>query len=146
LQSTKELIKKLEKDGWKVEVNMLNAVRKDDSVWWYELGGETIFSASKGTKTVSIGVYGDIAIHGDNEGNYFICKEGGKPDGRLTQDLVKNGNWGNNNWFEIIVEDRKAKDFITVDVPTSLQDAVKIFSDTIKKIDNGKENEIQNWF
>jgi len=149
-KSKKETIKELEKDGWKIKVNMLDAVKKDDSVWWYEFGGEKILSASKGRKTVSIGVYGDIAIHGNertkNEDDYFVCKQGGNEDGELTEDLVKNGSWDENNWFEIIVEDSKTKEFITVDVPTSLQDAVKIFLDTIEKIDNGKEEEIQKWF
>ena len=149
-KETEEIANKLEKDGWKVKTNMLNAVKKDDSVWWYEFGGEKILSASKGRKTVSIGVYGDIAIRGNertkNEDEYFVCKQGGNEDGELTEDLVKNGTWDENNWFEIIVEDSKTKEFTTVDVPISLQDAVKIFFDTIKKIDNGKEEEIQKWF
>jgi len=146
-KSRKETIKELEKDGWKIKINMLDAVRKDDSVWWYELGGETIFSASKGTKTVSIEVRGDISIYDENyEDVYFVCKEGGKPDGELTQDLVKNGEWNDNNWFEINFEDSKTKEFKTVDVPTSLQVALNTLMETVEKIDEGKENEIQNWF
>ena len=151
--TTKEVIEianKLEKDGWKVKINMLDAVEKDDSVWWYEFGGEKILSASKGRKTVSIGVYGDIAIHGNertkNEDDYFACKQGGKEAGELTEDLVKNGTWEENNWFEVIVEDSKTKEFMTVDVPISLKDAVELFFDTIEKIDSGREEEIQKWF
>jgi len=151
--TTKEVIEianKLEKDGWKVKINMLDAVEKDDSVWWYEFGGEKILSASKGRKTVSIGVYGDIAIHGNertkNEDDYFACKQGGKEAGELTEDLVKNGTWEENNWFEVIVEDSKTKEFMTVDVPISLKNAVELFFDTIEKIDSGKEEEIQKWF
>ena len=151
--TTKEVIEianKLEKDGWKVKINMLDAVEKDDSVWWYELGGEKILSASKGRKTVSIGVYGDILINGNertkNEDDYFACKQGGKEAGELTEDLVKNGTWEENNWFEVIVEDSKTKEFMTVDVPISLKDAVELFFDTIEKIDSGREEEIQKWF
>jgi len=144
-KKVEEITNKLKKDGWKVEVNMLGAIKKDDSVWWYDFGGLEILSAIKRTKKVSIGVYGDIFVHKNyetenGEENYFKCKEGGKPEGELSDDLVENGEWENNNWFEIFVEDSKTKNFITIDTPTSLEDAVNIFFDTIEKIDNGEMN------
>jgi len=146
-KSRKETIKELEKDGWKIKVNMLDAVRKDDSIWWYDFGGLEIFSVSKGTKTVSIEVRGDISIYDEiYEDVYFVCKEGGKPEGELTEDLVKRGEYDDNNWFEINFEDSETNEFKTVDITTSLKVALNTLMENVEKIDNGKENEIQNWF
>ena len=106
-----EIGKKIESIGWKVEINNLDAVKHDDSVWWYEYdSGAPILSVENKDGTIAYVLIadGDINITDpkDEENHFYF--EGGKPDtgeaGELTEDLINRGVWGNNNWFEIIRE------------------------------------------
>lgn len=104
-KEAQEIEKKIEDMGWKVEINNLDAIKHDDSVWWYEYDEYApVLKASKGKKSYEIIATGDITITTPNDEDHFYFR-GGKPDfgkDELTESLVKNGDWGDNNWFEII--------------------------------------------
>ena len=101
-----EIVKKIESKGWKVEISNLDAIKHDDSVWWYEYDEYApVLKASKGKKSYEIIATGDITITNPNDDEDYFYFRGGKPafgKDELTTSLLKNGDWGDNNWFEII--------------------------------------------
>ena len=110
-KEAQEIEKKIERLGWEVEINNLDAIKHDNSIWWYEYDmNAPILSVKNNDKKIAYLLIadGDILITDPkNEENHFYFK-GGNPDtgkaDELTEDLVKNGVYGNNNWFEVIRE------------------------------------------
>jgi hypothetical protein len=101
-----DIEKKITSFGWKIEINNLDAINKDDSTWWYEYDEYApVLMITKGKDGYEIIATGDITITNPNDDEDYFYFRGGKPDfgkDELTESLVKNGDWGDNNWFEII--------------------------------------------
>jgi hypothetical protein len=159
-KEAKKIQDKIEKLGWEVVINNLDAVKKDDSIYWYEYDDYApILLLEKRTKDgkkfkIEMETEGDIYIYDKkDEENHFIFN-GGKADlgdkDELTDDLVKNGVYENNNWFIIdgYKLNKKTKlydrfpdksnvlfsDF--EDVEHSLKDAVAKVFEKIKEVDS----------
>ncbi len=102
-----DIEKKITSLGWEIKINNLDAINKDDSTWWYEYDEYApVLMITKGKDGYEIIATGDIIIiDPKNDGNHFYFK-GGNPDfgekDKLTESLIKNGDWENNNWFEIV--------------------------------------------
>jgi hypothetical protein len=102
-----DIEKKITSFGWKIEINNLDAINKDDSIWWYEYDEYApILRITQGKEGFEIIATGDISITDpNNDENHFYFR-GGKPDfgekDELTEHLVKYGDYGDNNWFEIV--------------------------------------------
>jgi len=83
--------------GWKIEENNLDFRRQDCTLWY---NTDTVVSLSKEGFWAEIIPSGDIRIYGKKDSTEFVYK-GGNPRGELTNYLRKNGEWENNNWFEV---------------------------------------------
>lgn len=156
-KESKEIEEKIERLGWKIEINNLDMVKHNDSVWWYEYDLDLpILSVENKNKKINYLLIadGDIRITDlEDEENHFYFR-GGKPDmgktDKLTEDLIERGEWGDNNWFEIIrsVYNPKSKkyevdnDLDLVDEPTSgdIKEIVDTFINFLK--DENKRSKI----
>lgn len=76
-----------------------------DTVFYYEY--VNIFIMSKGKYKVEVIPVGDIRIYDKKNPDIYFKYEGGKPatgiNDDITKDLVKNGRYQANNWFELDV-------------------------------------------
>lgn len=137
-----EIQKKLEDNGWKVEINNLDAIKKDDSAFWYEYDEDfPLLSIRRKNKKYEIIAKGDIDVIDPKNDNIYFHFEGGKPDTGdnedMTDNLVKNGDWGNNNWFELIefkIQNGKFKEILDVNNPNEidLKEIIKDLFETLK--------------
>lgn len=104
-----EIEKKVKAKGWKVEEDDLYAINKDDSIFWWQYTDSSIFTISKGRKRYGIFVLGDIEINDPKTGESYFYVKGGNPiegdDSDLTDNILKNGDYQHNNWFEIVEEE-----------------------------------------
>ena len=104
-----EIEKKVKEKGWKVEEDKLYAIKKDNSAWWWQYTGSSIFTIAKGKKEYRIVVLGDIEINDPKNKNIYFYFRGGSPEtgdnADLTDHLVKYGDYEHNNWFEVVEED-----------------------------------------
>lgn len=92
------MMKRIKNAGYKI-INDNIDFRKQDCTDWYDCDIVlSIQSLDKKRRRFDILAVGDIKIYTKN--NHFVFK-GGKPSGELTTYLKKNGDWENNNWFEI---------------------------------------------
>jgi hypothetical protein len=91
----KEMLKRLKKNNCEILDDFVD-FRIQDSTNWYD--SDTILSVKKDDKIYSLSAVGQIRIYTKNK--HFVFK-GGKPDGELNNYIKKNGEWENNNWFEI---------------------------------------------
>jgi hypothetical protein len=98
----KQLLREVEKHGWKVEIDNID-FRKKDAVLWRGFDSENpILQVSKGKHIIQLIAVGDIRIYGKRRNTYFeYDDESGQEKGRLTRHLRKFGEWENNNWFEV---------------------------------------------
>jgi hypothetical protein len=89
-------------EGWEI-VTFPDGVRHDDCTWFYGQDGEPIVSIEKGNHRLAVIPGGDIDVTSDEHG--FFYSSGGSGRGRLTENLIKHGNWNLNNWLNIQYED-----------------------------------------
>lgn len=125
LNKIKEMLREIEKAGWKIEIDSTDAVPHEDSIWWYEYDDEApILSIVKGKHHLDLITHGDIEIFNEKDDlDYFIYKEGSRLEGSLTPNLVKFGRYETNNWFEIN-QDENSYDIMEENY-SSLTEAVK---------------------
>jgi hypothetical protein len=95
----KTLQKELKGKGYIINVNNVD-FRVQDCTNYFNEGNPIlkVSSLDKDKKTFELLCVGDIRIYSKKKS--FVYK-GGNPDGKLTRYLKKNGEWENNNWFEI---------------------------------------------
>lgn len=150
----KEIQKQIEEMGWSVEMNNLDAVKRDDSVWWYEYDIDSpILSVENKDNSVAyiLVADGDISITDPENGENHFYFEGGRPDtgekDDLTEDLVKRGVWDNNNWFEVIREvyNPKTKEYKVDNNLNQIDDPAEVYiKDAVEKFINFLKLENKN--
>lgn len=152
---SKESFEKLLPEGWKV-----TAYPRDDEPnaceWYHGSDGCTVVQVEKDDIVFSAMPEGDIRIYGASDDEYFIHK-GSRTEGELTEKLIHEGKWDNNNWFHIdqwnrkkMMEERaklkkkeQLPDFHTYgrewdDVCFNISDIVEVFVEFTRKVEKGE--------
>ena len=103
-----ELIKDF---GWKIDTyNMDFGTEACELYYDWE---NPLLEISKGEQYIRVMVIGDIRIYGKRDALFEY--RGGKAKGELTYWLRKNGQWENNNWFEIFYTDESGVEDSSID-------------------------------
>lgn len=91
----------------------------------------------KNNHRIMIIAIGDIDIYypKDPENGYF-CKDG-HYRGKLTKDLIKNGHWESNNWFEILELEREKGKWVQINYGADnichhIEDAFQIIGEYLR--------------
>lgn len=131
----------------KVKKIDLTSIKNINSEFWYELTDEVIVEILYKNRRFGIIPEGDIRIYQTDESLKEIKKKygkdseemldfifkGGEPEGVLTPELYKYGNWENNNWFGIYDLDKYDDD---ISPNENLSDAIATLYEYIKELIN----------
>lgn len=99
LAPTREEFQKSLPEGWTIEVYP-EPGSPDACEWYYKQTDEIFVQIRKGDHVLQSSPGGDIRIYGKAEGDYFSYRNSHE-SGRLTEKLIHEGNWENNNWLDV---------------------------------------------
>lgn len=119
--------------GWTIFENNIDFRKQDPTLWWgYDtyVHNPSILTIKKGTNIINLLAVGDISIR--TERCSFRYRGASKQSGELTYYLRTKGEWLNNNWFEVNVNNSSFDDFENVFF--ELNDAVNSLLERAKEI------------